>query len=102
MRVEAARKSFIPLRGAKCFAPLFNKLVLFFQKQVESAKQPDELKLALASPDAFAILQSLRVATVAANKQPHSRSRQAEINRRIGFEPRPITPETTSHYQNLH
>lgn len=62
----------------------------------ENSKQQDDQKSITDS-----LLQSLRVAT-AVYKQANSKDRQAEINRRIGFEPRPITPETTSHYQNLH
>ncbi|CAK8675281.1 unnamed protein product [Clavelina lepadiformis] len=32
----------------------------------------------------------------------NTKSRLAEIQRRIGIEPNPVTPETSSQYQNIH
>ena len=78
-----------------CFGVLSNFFNLQKQVELEKNKQQDEQN---SLNDTEKLLQDLRNL----GESSHSKARQAEISRRIGFEPHPITPETTSHYQNLH
>uniref|UniRef100_H2YCZ0 Uncharacterized protein n=1 Tax=Ciona savignyi TaxID=51511 RepID=H2YCZ0_CIOSA len=60
------------------------------EKQSETETKPADSSL-------FADITSTTV-----DNRNNLRNRQAEVQRRIGFQPQPITPESTSHYSNIH
>ncbi|XP_076823829.1 uncharacterized protein LOC143469855 isoform X2 [Clavelina lepadiformis] len=70
----------------------FSEYQEYCEEQKNKSKRNQDNSNKKSANDTFTILGT----------RANTKSRLAEIQRRIGIEPNPVTPETSSQYQNIH